>query len=189
MMSLVLIVVSGLPASGKTTMARWLSSELRLPLVCRDDVKERLFDSLGWSDRAWSKRLGRASWDLLYLFAETQLAAGCSCIVESNFSSTGDTRRIADLLDRVRARSVEIHCHAEGEVLVERYVARVSSGERHPGHVDDVTIDEQRERLLAATPSPLELGGRTLLVDTTDPARINYDWLLAEVRSALAEES
>jgi predicted kinase len=61
-----LIVVSGLPASGKTTLAHLLAAELRLPLVGRDDIKERLFESLGWSDREWSKRLGIASWDLLY---------------------------------------------------------------------------------------------------------------------------
>jgi predicted kinase len=82
-----LVVISGLPASGKTTLARRLAAEMRLPLVGRDDIKERLFESLGWSDREWSKRLGGASWDLLYWFVETQLAAGQSCVIESNFNS------------------------------------------------------------------------------------------------------
>jgi predicted kinase len=183
-----LVVVSGLPASGKTTLARRVAAETRLPLVGRDDIKERLFESLGWCDREWSKWLGAASWDLLYWFIEGQLAAGRSCIVESNFSSDGDGKRLDDIAGRFGARLVQVHCHAAGSILVERYLARVASGERHPGHVDDLTIDEYRERLLAAKPEPLAISGRTLVIDTTDPAGIDYDWILAEVRSVMTED-
>ena len=58
-----LIIVTGPPASGKTGLARRFAADLRLPLICRDDFKEKLFDTLGWSDRAWSKRLGLLTWD------------------------------------------------------------------------------------------------------------------------------
>ena len=183
-----LIIVSGLSASGKTTLARRLASDLRLPLIGRDDIKERLFDSLGWSDRAWSQRLGRASWELLYWALETQLAAGMSCIIESNFDPERDSATIAGLSERFALRAIQVHCHAQGSILVERYLARVSSGDRHPGHVDDVTIDEYRDRLLAVTPQPLALDGPTLIVDTTDPASIDYDWLITRIQAALEED-
>jgi predicted kinase len=183
-----LFVVSGLPASGKTTMACWLADELQVPLVGRDDIKERLFDSLGWSDRAWSKRLGAASWDLLYWFIEMQLAAGQSCMAESNFGAPGDADRLRELVARYNVNVIEVHCYAAGNVLVERYLGRVRSGQRHPGHVDEITINEQRERLLAAVPAPLMLGGAEVLVNTTDPALIDYDWLLGEILSELSEE-
>lgn len=42
-----LIVIVGPPASGKTALARRLATDLRLPLLSRDDFKERLFDTLG----------------------------------------------------------------------------------------------------------------------------------------------
>ena len=93
-----LLIVGGPPASGKTTLARRLAADLRLPLLSRDDCKERLFDTLGtgWptataapnhdaTDRAWSRRLGGASYELLWGALETQLAAGVATIVESNF--------------------------------------------------------------------------------------------------------
>jgi predicted kinase len=188
MRDLTLFVVSGLPASGKTTLARWLADELQVPLVGRDDIKERLFDSLGWSDRAWSKRLGAASWDLLYWFIEMQLAAGQSCMAESNFGAPGDADRLRELVARYNVNVIEVHCYAAGNVLVERYLERVRSGQRHPGHVDEITINEQRERLLAAVPAPLMLGGAEVLVNTTDPALIDYDWLLGEILSELTEE-
>src|SRR4029078_9891127 len=122
------------------------ASERGLCLIGRDDMKERLLDSLGWSDRTWSKRLGRASWDLLYWAAETHLAAARSCIVESNFDPEWDSDRLADLCSRCSAIPIQVHCIADGSVLVERYLARVADGTRHPGHVAQLTIHETRRR-------------------------------------------
>ncbi|GAB3030212.1 hypothetical protein GCM10011376_39850 [Nocardioides flavus (ex Wang et al. 2016)] len=46
-----LIVVSGLAASGKTSVGRGLSDGVALPLLDKDDILEALFDSLGCDDR------------------------------------------------------------------------------------------------------------------------------------------
>jgi len=45
------IVVSGLPASGKSTLARRLAPALGLPLLDKDEILERLFDLSGNSAR------------------------------------------------------------------------------------------------------------------------------------------
>ena len=63
------IVVSGLPGSGKTALARALAGELRIPLLSKDVIKEALYDGLGIGDVEWSKRLGRASMDVPFALA------------------------------------------------------------------------------------------------------------------------
>lgn len=46
-----LIIITGLPGTGKTTLGRKLAEEFRLPFISKDDIKEFLFDNLGWKDR------------------------------------------------------------------------------------------------------------------------------------------
>jgi len=41
-----LIVVTGMPSSGKTTVAEDLSRRLQLPLIAKDTIKESLYDTL-----------------------------------------------------------------------------------------------------------------------------------------------
>ncbi|WP_245771051.1 AAA family ATPase [Actinacidiphila guanduensis] len=47
------VVVSGLPASGKSTLARGLAGRLGLPLIEKDAILESLYNSLGIGGHAW----------------------------------------------------------------------------------------------------------------------------------------
>ena len=70
-----LVVVTGMPSSGKTTVAEAVARLLRLPLIAKDEIKESLFETLGWGERAWSMKLGGASYEVLMVFLEAQLRA------------------------------------------------------------------------------------------------------------------
>jgi 2-phosphoglycerate kinase len=50
-----LVIITGPPAAGKTTLGRQLAGALSLPFIHKDGIKEILFDVLGWRDRAWSR--------------------------------------------------------------------------------------------------------------------------------------
>jgi predicted kinase len=183
------VIVAGPPVSGKTTLARSLADELRLPLFSKDGFKEVLFDTLGWSYRAWSRRLGDASMRLLFAALAAELRAGRCCVVEANFSARHDTPRFLALRERFPFRAFQIQCVADGATLFERFTARAISGERHLGHVEQCQHEEQRATLLRGRSELLPLGGTLYELDTTDFGAVDTAPLLAALRAALADGS
>jgi predicted kinase len=181
-----LIIVSGPPCTGKTALGRRLAKQLSLPFINKDGIKESLFDTLGWKDRGWSQQLGRASSELLWYFAETQLAAAHSLIIESNFDPTFATSRLLALKATVDFEPFQVQCIAAGDILFQRFKARAESGERHPGHVDHLNYAEWQATLRLNRHDALEIGGSVIEIDTTDFQQIDYDSLITTVPLALA---
>jgi predicted kinase len=155
-----LVLVHGPPGSGKTTVARSLAAELGLPLFAKDDVKEALYESLGTGDADWSRCLGGAAYELLFLAAQAELAAGKSLVLEANFVADAHEARLSALPAH---RAVQVYCDAREELLLERYLAR----DRHPGHLDRERFDEVRASIRAGRHRPLALDARLIHLDTT----------------------
>jgi predicted kinase len=179
-----IVIVTGPPAGGKTTIASALASELALPLLAKDAFKELLYDALGSGDVEWSRRLGRAVYPLLYHALEVELRAGRSCVLEANFDHDFAGRELAALSERHPFRALQLVCSAEPDVLLERYAAR--AGTRHPGHLDAARVDEVREAIAAGRWRALDLGADTIEVDTTDWAAVDVRRLVERARRWLA---
>lgn len=176
-----LLVVSGPPGTGKTTLAEQLGHDLGLPVFCRDALKETLFDSLGWSDRAWSKRLGAASYALLHAVMAAQMKAGASLLVESNFQRTQDSGRLRSLVEQHGYSAAQVECHCDEGVLLRRFEHRAAGRHRHPGHVELANLEEMRAALAPGYYEPLDLDGPVFWVDTTDFAHMRYAELRADI--------
>jgi hypothetical protein len=108
---------------GKSSLALPLAAELGYSLVAKDLVKETLHDALfvpgdGEIDRAWSQRLGAASFELLWTLA----ARAGDMVIEANFHPDSEYE-----LDKLRGLGdrVEVHCACPADVAVARYNARL----------------------------------------------------------------
>ena len=174
-MQSLLIIISGFSCTGKTTLAKKIAQRYSLPLISRDDIKESLYNSLGYSDREWSKKLGIASYDLLYLFTEQLLANKKSLIIESNFKSTVDTAKLLNLKNKYQFNLLQIHCYTETSIALQRFKNRAISGARHPGHVDHFIYEEMESNWKQGGYELLNVCDHTIKIDTTDFTLIDYD--------------
>lgn len=168
------MIVTGPPASGKSTLASRLANDLELPSITKDGIKETLLDEAGAVGVEESKRLGRSAWAVLWHVLEAELAAARSVLIEGNFSAGHSDAHLARLAERFAFTTFQIHCFAPVQVLYERYEARIA--DRHPGHTDAERLPGLREALepdlyLLALPGPL------IRLDTSSFDEIDYEGL------------
>ncbi|NJN83481.1 MAG: ATP-binding protein [Caldilineaceae bacterium] len=182
-----LLIVTGPPAAGKTTLARRLAIDLSLPLFSKDAIKESLFDTLGTGDRAWSMKLGVASIELLFHTLAWQLGAGNSVIAETAFIPEYDNARFLDLQRMHPCSLMQIYVTASPAILAKRFKDRANSGDRHSGHVD-TRLDENEYlvSLRAGKYAKLDLNTSIIQMDTTEAGMVDYSRLLEVARGCLA---
>lgn len=125
----VFIIVSGPPASGKSTLAPQVAASLGLPLIAKDTIKDVLMSVLDVPDVDASRQLGRASvHTMLAVAAQSPIGA----VIESNFH-----RSIARAeLEALPGHVIELFCRCHADVAWDRYRRR--AGTRHAGHFDNI---------------------------------------------------
>lgn len=180
-MKTTLIVITGLPCTGKTTLANKIAEELKLPLISKDEIKEKLFEELGYKDIEQSERISKMTYTTLFEMVESNLKANISTIVESNFSAQLSNDIFLDLKNRYDFSPIQIRCITDGNILVERFKQRANTGERHPGHFDSVLTKELEPYLLKGKITPLDIGGEFMDIDTSDFEKIDYEELYKEL--------
>ena len=130
-----IILVSGAPATGKSTLARSLAESFRFALISKDTLKESLFDSLGTrlgeqidSPEELSRVLSRAAMELLW-----SLAPHCpDVILEANFRPKSEHERAR--FAALDGRKLEVYCHCTPEEAARRFQKRAEIARHHPAH-------------------------------------------------------
>jgi predicted kinase len=130
-----LIVVTGLPATGKTTLARALAGRHGALLLAKDTIKEPLLDVLGAADAAASRALSDASFAVLFAMARELVGSGCDLVLEGNFRP-GQHEEPLRALFAPHIACAQILCRVPESVRRARLIARAADPSRHAGHQD-----------------------------------------------------
>jgi predicted kinase len=128
-----LVLVNGLPGSGKTTLAGELARVLDAQLISKDAIKEAV---VGVLPAVPYQAVGIAASEMMWTLAA---AISADVVLESWWFKPRDLRFVESGLRRCRPASVvEVWCDVPAHVAKSRYAAR----QRHPVHQDDRRLAE-----------------------------------------------
>lgn len=171
------VFVNGVPASGKSTVARAISEASGWPLLTLDTIKEAFFNVLGTGDRDYNRLLGKASYEAIFALV-ADFPADTVVVVDAWFGFQ-PLEVLRPHLQRAELRHIaEIWCHAPPEVVAGRYLSRV--GHRPAGHLGAEYAPELA--VLAARARPTGLFP-AIDVETTHP--LDLTALMAALRQQL----
>ncbi len=192
------ILVTGIPAAGKSTMAKVVSEKLKLPVISKDTIKELLFDNVGFQSRTEKVKLGIASMEIMYYVASQLMKAGQPFILENNFEYSSE-QGMKSLLEKYQYSVLTITLTGDYKVIYQRFLERENSPDRHRGHVVNDCYPEKKEnnmKTLKAKTISYEnfvcgiekrgfdafcVDGRQIKVDITDFSTINMEELFSQI--------
>ena len=167
-------MVTGAPATGKTTLAAQVAVRLRLPVFAHDDVRAGLAFTDAVLDVDAAQALGPRTWAAYYELIRSLALVGVSCITDAHFHRGRSEAELEPLLGA--ARMLLVHCVAERPVVVERVRRR----RKDPDRVGWLAIGDSGvlERMESGVfewevhEQPLDLPIPKLVLDTTRGADV-----------------
>lgn len=166
------IVISGAPGSGKTTLARALSEEMKLPHLNKDLVTASLLRS-GLPYEVANKR----AFKIIYGTAATWLDASMSLIVDMTMYAAYSPSEVGTL----RPHGVVVHVHTRCSNSLQRWEDKIRRTLPEP---EANAVIERGRAIHEEVTEPLDFNCPRIEVDTQDGYKPDLRHLMAAIESA-----
>lgn len=193
-----LVIIAGMPASGKSTIADRISKAFGYPILEKDAIKEELFDTIGFTNYAEKRRHDVAATAVLLRCMDALLQGGASFICVNNFRPEVQGQ-VQEILNKNKCNCVTVFLGGDADEFYKRYVERDKKHLRHLGHVLqehyppregdslDYTMTRQEfaEKFEQLGMADFRIEGPRIDVDATYPEKVDVEKLIKEIRSCL----
>jgi len=190
-----ILILTGMPASGKSTLSSQLAKGLSYPVLEKDRIKEALFDTLGWTCYSEKRKLDHAANAALLVAVESMLKTGCSVIVDNNFDDIS-AQALNQLLERYDCKCLTIFLGGDADIFYRRYIDRDNAHARHLGHIVqdhfpllpgesqdyEMTREEFAEKFEKRGMGAFRCKGDRIDIDATLPMGIDVSEIMKKIR-------
>jgi predicted kinase len=165
-----LIVVTGRPGAGKTSLAHQLARAVRCPAVCRDEIKEGLMVTAHRGGQPEGD-VTRRAFEVFFDTVARLLGHGVTVVAEAAFQHHVWAPRLEPLREVASVRIVV--CHVDGSLARARCIGRAVADPGRDQFHPDPAVHGARDgtEVPIGTYDPPHLDVPTLTVDTSDGYR------------------
>ena len=170
-----LIVVSGPPGSGKTTLAHEIARAIPCIAISRDEIKEGIVHAEGGQMPEWGGPVSQRTVGTFYAVLRLLLGAEVTVVAEAAFQ---DRLWAPDLDELARIATIRVvHCGVDSAIARAR-IARRAMQPGRVGHPDALVLEAlDSGKLPLDAFEPIALAYPSIRVDTTN----GYDPVLEEI--------
>lgn len=165
-----IILIGGMLATGKTTLAKSLYEKLKLPYFYKDILKEKLGEAIGFSNREENLKLSKGAFLMLYSISEQLVANHSSFILESNFRQN-ELDDLEKLFLKNNYEIISIKLSGDIDVLYQRYLHRFECENRNPVHANFSSYEEFKEYQINV--NQVNYPGKVIELDATNFIDVN----------------
>jgi len=175
------IVVTGRPGSGKTTLAHALATRIACPALCRDEFKEGYVHTLGGMHASLGQDLNLRLYTIFFETVDFVVSKGVSIVIEAAFQHKVWAPKLTHLAEIARVAIVV--CTVDPNLARSRFIERnVADPSRERFHGDNaVHAAKDGIELQVMQYEPPEMDLPTLTVDTTDGYKPTLEQIAAFV--------
>jgi predicted kinase len=178
----IILLIAGASATGKTTFSKYASSKLNLPLFCKDEIKQIVWDKEQYEKNSlhFNKINGIIAYEITYYFTEQMMKTRTSFILESNFRKQAENK-LNELIKLYNYKAITVLFDTDVEILHKRFLKRDQMAERHPGlksegFYNDINVFKN------GIVEDKEFGiGKVLKINTNDFSRVDYNMIIQKI--------